>query len=783
MAMGQPSTLTNNTAPSVDRDENREPRSPAPPGKLWQVPLFCSGMICLAVVMWMRPLAGDPALRRLERDLFTVRTALERSGEEAGDALPAATRLLDAVESHPTRAAEIYYLAGSLQIRLAETAQGDNAESHWRKARDHFELADKVPQSEPESARVKYLLAKTAFYLQDPPEKVVEMLAAYADRADNPAEGYRLLSEAYLRLPEPDLERALSANEKLRMTPLLGEEVLAPARLQAGVLLMDLGRAEEARKILETVGNQAPPEVLEKARRLRARSYQEEEQWTRAAALWQAALPDTTEGSPERYRILYDLGRCYERIDQPGEAVRAWEQCLKQGQGEEAVAAAVGLAGYALDRDEHDRAFEYLCRSLEGVCKPEDWKNSLVDRKQVASVVTRAAKKWNEAGRFELVSKLGEVSTAVAPADQALRLKADALAAEAERAERKPSESSRPVAVIYQEASAAYQEVARSTADAEVRTDCLWKSAVCLGKAKKPQEQIKLLARFIESTRDSQLLGQGWYTLGETLQALKNPDAEKAYKECILTAASPYQYRARYHLARFLLERGDVDAAAAELDNNLKMLYRDPDREAQEKSFYLLAGLFYKRKNYQEVVRLLEIALRQYPENPDAARSRYQLADSYRLLAGQHQQAFINAEYQNPKTKEHYQTQHRELLQKAADEFLVLARFLETPEGSNLLTLEERVQVPFTAAECCFNLGQYEKALQIYQHLAQRYPSDRIEGLNAMGGLVRCYAALGQAERLRETLATVQEVLPTFPAEIRQPWSDWLRVASKPLQD
>jgi tetratricopeptide (TPR) repeat protein len=225
-----------------------------------------------------------------------------------------------------------------------------------------------------------------------------------------------------------------------------------------------------------------------------------------------------------------------------------------------------------------------------------------------------------------------------------------------------------------------------------------------------------------------------------------------------------------------------VDGAAEELDNNLKMLYRDPDREAQEKSLYLLANLFYKRKNYQEVVRLLEFALRQYPDNPDAARSRYQLADSYRLLAGQHQQAFINS-VQNPKTKDHYQALHRELLQKAADEFLVLARFLETPEGSNLLTLEERVQVPFTAAECCFNLGQYEKALQIYQHLAQRYPSDRIEGLNAMGGLVRCYAALGQAERLRETLATVQEVLPTFPPEIKQPWSDWLRVASKPLQD
>ena len=50
--------------------------------------------------------------------------------------------------------------------------------------------------------------------------------------------------------------------------------------------------------------------------------------------------------------------------------------------------------------------------------------------------------------------------------------------------------------------------------------------------------------------------------------------------------------------------------------------------------------------------------------------------------------------------------------------------------------------MPFLAADCQFDMGDYDTARRPYQVLAERYP-DRLEGLNALGGMVRCYSALG----------------------------------------
>ena len=41
--------------------------------------------------------------------------------------------------------------------------------------------------------------------------------------------------------------------------------------------------------------------------------------------------------------------------------------------------------------------------------------------------------------------------------------------------------------------------------------------------------------------------------------------------------------------------------------------------------------------------------------------------------------------------------------------------------------------MPFLAADCRFNLGRYDEALQLYDCLAKRFVG-RTEGLNALGG-------------------------------------------------
>ena len=124
---------------------------------------------------------------------------------------------------------------------------------------------------------------------------------------------------------------------------------------------------------------------------------------------------------------------------------------------------------------------------------------------------------------------------------------------------------------------------------------------------------------------------------------------------------------------------------------------------------------------------------------------------------------------------------HRMYLTTAAKEFLELAVLMDKPEGQDLLKLEERIQVPVLAADCLFDLGKYDDARNAYQVLAERFGPDRLERLNALGGLVRCYAAVGDTAAVQKRLKEIDAMLPQMPKPVQDQWSQWLTVARKPV--
>ena len=155
---------------------------------------------------------------------------------------------------------------------------------------------------------------------------------------------------------------------------------------------------------------------------------------------------------------------------------------------------------------------------------------------------------------------------------------------------------------------------------------------------------------------------------------------------------------------------------------------------------------------------------------PEATRARFQLAESCRLLADEAQRKVLDNTARTPEEVEHLEKDKRYWLKKAADEFFELAQFLDKPESAGQSTPEERIQVPFQAAICRFNNAEYDIALDIYTHiadtfkvppvpapsdlaaeaLAKRYPQLRLE---ALAGVVRCHAAMGQPDKVRTALA------------------------------
>jgi tetratricopeptide (TPR) repeat protein len=308
----------------------------------------------------------------------------------------------------------------------------------------------------------------------------------------------------------------------------------------------------------------------------------------------------------------------------------------------------------------------------------------------------------------------------------------------------------------------------------------LWSAANRYVEGQDFTQAVPTLERYLKEEKRPDRLGEGWFLLGEVRrQAKEYAEAEAAYLTCI-GYPTRFAYRARYQVALLRSQDGRLDKAVEILEQNLSSLRYDPepDAEARERSLFALGNFAYQRHDFSAVVRRLEEALGQFPSNVDATRARYQLADSYRQLAARAKQDELIGESPNREYIEHLRKEHQRWLQKAADEFQELAAFLEKPESAGHLTSDERLEIPFIAADCRYNLGQYAEALAQYERLIATNANPKVV-LNALGLAVRCHAALGQQDKLRQRLDEIRKALSGLDDAGRQQWEEWLSLASK----
>ena len=66
-------------------------------------------------------------------------------------------------------------------------------------ARRSLEAAEKGRISDRDRARLQYDLAIVGFYTGDKPEEVIRRLKASIDKADDPVQGYNVLTQEYLQ--------------------------------------------------------------------------------------------------------------------------------------------------------------------------------------------------------------------------------------------------------------------------------------------------------------------------------------------------------------------------------------------------------------------------------------------------------------------------------------------------------------------------------------------------------------------------------------------------------
>ncbi len=783
-----------NTAPAAWPS----PATPLPVRQLWQVPAFLLGLAALAGFLVARPLWLDP-LARARAQLVEARRLLDRPG--AADRAAGLAQAYLEKAGDGGLAGEAHFLLGSARARSARDAGGD-APALWREALGHLERAERLGVPPGDDALLRFRLGLCGSHTGMDPRRVAELLAGSVQESDDKVEGFRLLGQAYLRLPAPDLEAALRANEELRQLPLLGEEVLGPARVEGGELLLRLRRPGEARKVLEKVAPSAPASVLARSRVLRARSHQDEGNWAEAAALWKETLADRLRPPADPGEVRYQLGLCYRRLEQLADAARAWGEGSRTGKGEPAAAAALGLAEVMLAEGNPVGAVEAFERAARDVHRPEDWKNGLVDLAQARALFERGCEQLRKNGDFEPAVALAKLYERLAPPGQAALLLGRASEAWAQALqEQAPRAGSAPAArdlvgraaSLFRQAGEAYARSAESAAGLRERAQRLWLAAGGYLRGQDAARAAPVLRRFLELRQGRELTGEAWYLLAESYRRLGSErDAEAAYRECVKYPGR-FAYRARFQLSQAELKRGQIDQAVEILEQNIQQLRLDDDAEAMEKSVFALGGLLFRvRRSYQAARPLLEEAVSKFPDSPAALRGRYELAECYRNLADQQQLNEAMTRSLNPEAREHYKKRHQEWLMAAAGHYAELGRALSSSGPGGPLAAQEQVEVYFNEAECRFKAGQFAEALALYEGLTERF-KDRVERLRALAGLARCHAVLElmarheqraeqaqeQSARFRDRVAEIRVALKAVDADTRQAWERWLSSISK----
>ncbi|HEY7157306.1 MAG TPA: hypothetical protein VH575_25355 [Gemmataceae bacterium] len=761
--------------------------------RLWQVPVFFIGIVAVITACFTRGIVQPNPVRNLHHDLAEARRLLRRHSTDPEGALRHAQHAVDSLMYDQGRAAEAFFLLGSAHVRAAETTGETDADQHWRDAKQYLHEAETRGLAGDDADRLRYRLAKVAFYTNDEPRRVIALLQASKDQADDRAEPFMLLSQAYLRLNPPDLKAALEVNSKLRTeVPQIGEDVLGPAKLAGAKLLLRLNQKDEARRTLEKIDDQSPPAVRLERHMLLAGLYQDERKWAEAAELWKAVLAEKRAPLTEPGGVLYNLGVCCRQLDQTSQAAEAWSECLQRGQDEEGQAAALALAELRLSETHADKAVEMLTRAVAKVRKADDWKNSLLDLPRVQELFEQAIAKYREIHRFDLAVQVADLYERVAVPPRAQRRRAE-LSTEWARSTQKQAKDAKDATArqkdeetayeLFRQAATAHVEAARLVADKTDKAEHQWLSAVCSFDGHDYKHAAEKLTKIVGQEKDNvDRQSEGWFLLGEACRNLNDvKSARDAYRKCVECGAR-LTCRARYQLAMFDIESGKIDEATQELEQNVKFLdHRDADAEAEEKSRFALCSLLYQSAaklpaNYRKVVQNLEGHVDHLSVTPEAVRARFQLADSYRQQTAQNTVNRYSMKNLSTDAHDHFLDVNRRHLTRAVEEFAKLGELIEDEALAALLTSKQRLEVPFIVAECYYNLGEYEKSLRKYEALAKKW-GNTPEALFALSGTVKCYGGMDDREHLHRQAEQIRDMLPKtegLSEEERRKWQDWL---------
>src|SRR5262249_55623954 len=237
-------------------------------GQLWQVPTFLIGALASTVAALTARLRREGTSPELDGALSQLRTVLSAKRDKLDALLPVADDVLMRVTHYPHKSGEAHFLAGMLYMRITDDQPMEKAAPLRARALAHLDEAFSRGVGDADQPALQFRLGQLLYQKGDM-RRAIPLLARSVDQQpleQRPA-AYGMLVQGYLKLPRPDVDAALGANQK-QLDLLVEEHALGQAWLLRAELLVKNGRRQEALKTLGNISAKAPRDLRVPARLL-----------------------------------------------------------------------------------------------------------------------------------------------------------------------------------------------------------------------------------------------------------------------------------------------------------------------------------------------------------------------------------------------------------------------------------------------------------------------------------------------------------------------------------
>ena len=606
---------------------------PDPTQNIWQVPAFLLG-VAVFVGAWQGwlPLGTPDPTADFTRDVVALRTAYEKVTPDRDELKELLTKVAAGLDSFPEFSTTTHFALGCGYVRLAElTPSSEEARTNWTLARQHFELISAEQLTDPaDGPRLAFRAAKSRVGVGLPANATqadlklhMNLLANYPINED-PGDANRLSAELALRLSPPDLNAAKDSLTRYLTSAGIATPAasLARARLQLADIHVRRKEHDLARKWLEQIGGDAPPEVLAPAKSLLARVRMADEDWLGAARDWETVRAAPGVSQDVRAVSAYYLGLCRLKTHEYAVAAKLFEEAVK-ADTDEGRAAAGRLAEIHLKGADVAKRLlvpDLLATSIKATASRKDYNNPLFSLNDLQPVFELAVNVLNADAAYESTAKTIDTYTAFAPA-RARERKAETLAAWATALQKENNAEFKPKAVA---AAAEYEALAGGQPAATAKVDMLRRAAGMYKLANDPALTVAALekATQVKDLPDA-TTSQVFTELAEALIVAKRPDeAWVVFNQALAFGSTALRYR----LGRQFID--SHNAGLASLGRNLfeQIAKQETVTPAEQEQHELaLVGLGYevmRVNNYPEAEVWLRKQVTMYPTGSEASLGR-----------------------------------------------------------------------------------------------------------------------------------------------------------------